>query len=164
MSYPKRRYTSIQEVAVGDVVRMQRQDEHGNQAEVEAFSDGIILEVRDTVASVYRPHVYVLRNEIRKLGEPWTVELKSLVEHYWVMTTGHDGNKDNRHRVRVADITKPSVGYHHCACRDCFDLYVGEPDEFCLQCIEAGCEQDDTRDSECLRPETYGSDEEVVEA
>ena len=30
-------------------------------------------------------------------------------------------------------------GYVHCACRDCMDLAIGEPGEFCNACIEAGC-------------------------
>lgn len=46
-----------------------------------------------------------------------------------------------------------SVGYHHCACRDCFELYVGKPGEMCLACEEAGCELD----SECEAPHTYCS-------
>jgi len=47
------------------------------------------------------------------------------------------------------------VGYHNCACRDCFELYVGEPGELCDDCEEAGCEPDD----ECCAPGAYGSDE-----
>lgn len=30
-------------------------------------------------------------------------------------------------------------GYQECHCRDCFEILVGEPDDFCDECIEAGC-------------------------
>ena len=31
-------------------------------------------------------------------------------------------------------------GYKHCACRDCFELVIGKPGEFCDACKNAGCE------------------------
>jgi hypothetical protein len=34
---------------------------------------------------------------------------------------------------------KPEVGYRYCQCRDCMELVVGEPGEYCYECIEAGC-------------------------
>jgi len=30
-------------------------------------------------------------------------------------------------------------GYVYCACRDCMEIVVGEPGDFCCECIEAGC-------------------------
>ncbi len=33
-------------------------------------------------------------------------------------------------------------GYINCGCRDCFELTIGEPGDFCDECIEAGCEPD----------------------
>lgn len=47
------------------------------------------------------------------------------------------------------------VGYHPCACRDCFEVYVGEPGEFCDECEVAGC----CPDEECQAPGAYGADE-----
>jgi len=40
-------------------------------------------------------------------------------------------------------------GYKHCACRDCFEIAIGEDDEpaLCSDCEEAGC--DDSGCSEC---------------
>ena len=30
-------------------------------------------------------------------------------------------------------------GYRHCACRDCFEIVIGEPGKFCKECQDAGC-------------------------
>lgn len=43
------------------------------------------------------------------------------------------------------------TGYHNCSCRDCFELYVGEPGEMCSDCEEAGCSED----HECCNPDAY---------
>lgn len=33
-------------------------------------------------------------------------------------------------------------GYVHCACRDCFAIdFIGEPGDFCEECVEAGCHE-----------------------
>ncbi len=45
-------------------------------------------------------------------------------------------------------------GYVNCGCRDCFEVTVGEPGEFCTDCEEAGCEED----SECCADGAYGTD------
>lgn len=37
------------------------------------------------------------------------------------------------------------AGYQHCGCRDCFEVAIGHPGDFCWECDEAGCEPD----SEC---------------
>ena len=47
-------------------------------------------------------------------------------------------------------------GYRDCACRDCFEIAIGEPGAFCSECEEAGCEPD----SECCSPNAYGGCEE----
>lgn len=43
-------------------------------------------------------------------------------------------------------------GYHPCGCRDCFEIAIGEPGEFCWECEEAGCEEGE----ECSSPNAYG--------
>jgi hypothetical protein len=43
-----------------------------------------------------------------------------------------------------------AVGYHHCACPDCFELYVGEPGELCLDCEDC-CDGE----SECQAEGAY---------
>jgi hypothetical protein len=50
-------------------------------------------------------------------------------------------------------------GYVDCACRDCFDIAVGDDDKdsaFCGLCADAGC----TTSGECQRPDAYGADQE----
>lgn len=49
-------------------------------------------------------------------------------------------------------------GYKHCACRDCFEIAIGEDDEpaLCSECEEAGC--DDSGCSECEAEHAYGYD------
>lgn len=45
-------------------------------------------------------------------------------------------------------------GYTDCACRDCFEIAIGEPSEaLCDACEEAGCEADG--ESECDAPHAY---------
>lgn len=47
-------------------------------------------------------------------------------------------------------------GYTDCACRDCFEIAIGEPGEaFCWECEEAGCEGD----SDCQSESAYGGSE-----
>lgn len=47
-------------------------------------------------------------------------------------------------------------GYCDCACRDCFEIAIGELGEaFCNACEESGCELDE----ECQAPGAYGVDE-----
>ncbi len=36
-------------------------------------------------------------------------------------------------------------GYVDCGCRDCFEIAIGFPGDFCNECEDAGCEHD----SEC---------------
>jgi hypothetical protein len=51
-------------------------------------------------------------------------------------------------------------GYTDCACRDCFEIAIGEPGEaFCHACEEAGCEGD----GECDAEGAYSCDEEFEE-
>jgi hypothetical protein len=49
-----------------------------------------------------------------------------------------------------------SSGYRPCACRDCFEIAIGEPGAMCHACADAGC----TGDGECQAPGAYGGDEE----
>lgn len=30
-------------------------------------------------------------------------------------------------------------GYRYCQCRDCLELLIGNPGDYCEDCIEAGC-------------------------
>lgn len=46
-----------------------------------------------------------------------------------------------------------SGGYIACACRDCFELAIGEPGAFCHACEDAGCEDD----CECEADGAYGA-------
>ncbi len=49
-------------------------------------------------------------------------------------------------------------GYVDCACRDCFEIAIGEPGEaFCSDCEKADCSGGD---SECDSPTAYGASEE----
>lgn len=47
-------------------------------------------------------------------------------------------------------------GYRSCFCRDCFDITIGPPGEFCTECEEAGC----SSDSDCTRDDAYGCGDE----
>ena len=38
------------------------------------------------------------------------------------------------------DRDEGKAGYIHCACRDCMDVTIGLPGEFCSDCVDAGCE------------------------
>ncbi len=51
-------------------------------------------------------------------------------------------------------------GYIDCGCRDCFEIAIGEPGDFCSGCEKAGCEPD----SECCQESAYGGsgDDEAV--
>jgi len=54
-------------------------------------------------------------------------------------------------------------GYQHCACRDCFELIVGKPGDFCDGCEEAGCpdyQEVEGMSQECQRLDAYGVGEE----
>lgn len=46
-------------------------------------------------------------------------------------------------------------GSRNCACRDCFEIAIGERGALCSGCKEAGCE---AGDGECRRPDAYGCD------
>lgn len=54
-------------------------------------------------------------------------------------------------------------GYTDCACRDCFEIAIGEPGTaLCNACEEAGCE---ANEGECQAPHAYCcSDSEYSEA
>lgn len=57
-------------------------------------------------------------------------------------------------------------GYLHCACRDCFEITIGDPGEFCTECDEAGCpdyQGVSGLSQECQRPDAYGSGEDEDE-
>ena len=45
-------------------------------------------------------------------------------------------------------------GYRPCACRDCFEIAIGEPGAFCHACEDAGC----NGDGECDAPGAYNGD------
>lgn len=48
-----------------------------------------------------------------------------------------------------------SSGYRPCACRDCFEIAIGEAGAMCHACEDAGC----SGDGECSAPGAYGGDE-----
>ena len=53
-------------------------------------------------------------------------------------------------------------GYTECKCRDCMEIAVSddmEHPEFCWECEQAGCEEDE----ECKAPGAYGCGEEGEE-
>lgn len=50
-----------------------------------------------------------------------------------------------------------SSGYTFCACRDCFEIAIGDADTLCDECQSAGCEP---HNGECDRPDAYGADSE----
>lgn len=43
-------------------------------------------------------------------------------------------------------------GYIGCACRDCFEIAIGEPGEMCWDCVTEDCQPE----SECNAPGAYG--------
>jgi hypothetical protein len=46
-------------------------------------------------------------------------------------------------------------GYTHCACRDCFEIAIGEYGKaLCRECASAGCEAN--AQTECCSPTAYG--------
>ncbi len=47
-------------------------------------------------------------------------------------------------------------GYRDCACRDCFEIAIGEEGALCSECEEAGCEAG--AEKECEAPGAYGVD------
>lgn len=49
-------------------------------------------------------------------------------------------------------------GYKDCACRDCFDIAIGDAGKtaLCLECQDAACSIDG--DSECQRLDAYGAE------
>lgn len=52
------------------------------------------------------------------------------------------------------------AGYVHCHCRDCFDLLVGDPGEFCADCTDAGCpdyQGVEGMSQECKQEDAYGA-------
>jgi hypothetical protein len=54
--------------------------------------------------------------------------------------------------------TKHETGYTHCACRDCFEIAIGEPGSaLCHGCEAEGCEAGAER--ECSAPHAYGGAE-----
>lgn len=52
-------------------------------------------------------------------------------------------------------------GYTDCACRDCFDIAIGDMKRdhhtLCSACADAGCSR--YGDEECQRDDAYGADE-----
>jgi len=57
---------------------------------------------------------------------------------------------------RVTDVSvvhkAPESGYRPCACRDCFNIAIGEGWELCWECEEAECEPFE----DCQREDAYG--------
>lgn len=53
-------------------------------------------------------------------------------------------------------------GYRNCACRDCFEIAIGEPGALCSECEEAGCEAG--TEQECQAPNAYGQGEDEESA
>ncbi len=54
------------------------------------------------------------------------------------------------------------AAYRSCACRDCFELTIGLPGEYCSECVEAGCP--DSQGQECKAPEAYSAGEQCSES
>jgi len=51
-------------------------------------------------------------------------------------------------------------GYVPCACRDCFEIAIGEPGALCHECEDTGC----APDRECQNADAYGGEAEPVDA
>lgn len=57
-------------------------------------------------------------------------------------------------------------GYRQCACRDCFEIVIGEPGTFCDECVDAGCpdyQGVEGMSQECQREDAYGCDDDDYE-
>jgi hypothetical protein len=48
----------------------------------------------------------------------------------------------------MKDTRRVESGYRPCACRDCFEIAIGEPGALCHACVSAGCEACDCADPE----------------
>lgn len=61
------------------------------------------------------------------------------------------------------------ASYHHCKCRDCFEIVCGSVDsdgyalDYCDDCEIAGCPEDERadghHDTECQRADAYGAED-----
>jgi len=48
-------------------------------------------------------------------------------------------------------------GYRDCACRDCFEIAIGEEGVLCSECVKAGCDNTPRWPNvECQAPHAYG--------
>lgn len=59
---------------------------------------------------------------------------------------------DDRRHDKMVYAVAGDDGYRHCFCRDCFELTIGPPGEWCDHCEASGCEPD----SECQWGGAYG--------
>lgn len=58
-------------------------------------------------------------------------------------------------------MSKPiESGYRPCACRDCFEIAIGEPGALCHACEDAGC----AGDRECQAAGAYGGESDDTQA
>jgi hypothetical protein len=98
--YPKRSYTGVDEVAVGDIVRMNHRDHLGNPIESPQFDDCVIAAIDGAgmngagIATLHRPLVLCVKDGTAEVAiNTVSVQLELLVERFSVLTTGHDGHK-----------------------------------------------------------------------
>jgi hypothetical protein len=59
-------------------------------------------------------------------------------------------------------IAPAESGYRPCACRDCFEIAIGEPGAYCHECDDAGCpgyQGQPGMSQECQAPGAYGGDD-----
>ncbi len=97
--YPKRPYRGADEVAPGDIVRMNHQDNDGNPIEPDGFADAIIADVVGDTVYLARPHVWLDEQSGAVCVRLETFSSHSrehLMAHYQVLTTGWSGSKDHR--------------------------------------------------------------------
>lgn len=94
-NYPVRRFSGVEEIRVGDVVRMRHDDEiHGGVSP--AFDDSIVLSIDGKTAVLARPYVSICNGEVRQHIGQTSVDLARIVESFDVLTRGHTGEIDNR--------------------------------------------------------------------
>jgi hypothetical protein len=56
-------------------------------------------------------------------------------------------------------VKRRESGYRPCACRDCFEIAIGEPGAYCHECDDAGCpgyQGQPGMSQECQAPGAYG--------
>lgn len=78
-------------------------------------------------------------------------------------TTARTPNRGLGEAIMTKTIAPAESGYRPCACRDCFEIAIGEPGAYCHECVDSGCpgyQGEAGMSQECQAPSAYGGSEE----